>query len=164
MQIEQNIRFQEREWKLQRVGWTAFGAIVIAAMLGLFGGGGMLAKTRADTGDGFAIEYPRFERNGTFTKLRIDVTHARPTLGELTIWIGREYFQDIDIELITPTPMRTELADDKMHFIFSIRDHPEATYRFVFTLKANKFGIKEGIVGLADGSNRNLQIRQLFYP
>ena len=170
LQIEQNIRFQEREWQLQRLGWIVFAAIVIAAVLGLFGGGGVFAQKRVDSGSGLALEFSRFERRGAFAKLRIDVEPTDPSRTEFSIWIDRRYLQDMDVENITPTPVRTEFAGDRLHFVFHSRANEmdklteAGPYRITFMLKANHFGITEGKIGLVDGANTTIRFRQLFYP
>lgn len=177
LQIQQNIRFQEREWRLQRLGWIVFVAIVIAAVLGLFGGGGVFAQKRIDTGTGFALEFSRFERSGAFTKLRIDAQPNGATQNEFSIWIDRQYLHDFDIENITPTPVRSELTGETLSFVFSTRARngedilsgtnmsSEAnTYRITFTLNADRFGIVEGKIGLVDNANTTIRFRQLFYP
>lgn len=176
MQIEQNIRFQEREWRLQRIGWIVFATFIIAAVLGLFGGGGMFAQKRIDTGNGVAVEFSRFERSGAITKLRIDAQPNGPHQSEFAIWIDREYFQNFDIESITPTPVRTEFTDETLHFVFSAgarnremlnettKSNQANTYRITITLKADRFGIVEGQIGLLDRANSTIRFRQLFYP
>ncbi|HET8720461.1 MAG TPA: hypothetical protein VFM24_00430, partial [Nitrospira sp.] len=39
IQFDQDLRFQERIWRIERVGWLAMAAILFAAVLGLFGRG-----------------------------------------------------------------------------------------------------------------------------
>lgn len=164
MQIEQNIRFQEREWRLQRLGWTVFAAIVIAAVLGLFGGGGLFAQKRIDTGKGLALEFSRFERNGALTKLKIDVEPNDSGEHEFSIWIDRQYLQNMNIENIVPIPVRTKLAGDTLHFVFSARANQGDVYRIHFTLNADRIGITEGTIGLVDRAHATIRFRQLFYP
>ena len=41
--IEDGIAFQRRVWRAERIGWALMLALVAAAILGLFGGGGVLA-------------------------------------------------------------------------------------------------------------------------
>ena len=176
MQIEQNIRFQEREWRLQRIGWIVFATFIIAAVLGLFGGGGMFAQKRIDTGNGVAVEFSRFERSGAITKLRIDAQPNGLNRSEFAIWIDREYFQHFDIESITPTPVRTELTGETLHFVFSAgtqngdmlnetnKSNQANTYRISINLKADRFGMVEGKMGLLHRTNSTIRFRQLFYP
>jgi hypothetical protein len=68
MEIETDLEFQRRVWRVPRVGWLIIGAAVVAALLGLFGTGPL---SRASTdGGGLTVEYDRFARR--------EQTHAAP--------------------------------------------------------------------------------------
>jgi len=47
-----DIAYQQREWRVQRIGWVAMALIVVAALLGASGSAGPLATARATASDG----------------------------------------------------------------------------------------------------------------
>lgn len=62
-QMEADVPFQRRFWRAQRVGWAAMALVVLAALLGLTGGDGWLARAEAESGDGaLRLTYPRLQR------------------------------------------------------------------------------------------------------
>ena len=68
--IERDIAFQRRAWRAERIGWAGMLAVVAAALLGAFGGGGPIAGAEARIG-GLSVEWARVQRLGATTPLRI---------------------------------------------------------------------------------------------
>jgi hypothetical protein len=60
LQIDEDLAFQRREWKIQRVGWGAMALVIIAALLGVFGTGPLSNATLER--EGLRLEYERFCR------------------------------------------------------------------------------------------------------
>jgi hypothetical protein len=44
-QIDEDLNFQRREWKIQRAGWVTMALVIIAALLGVFGAGPLSSAT-----------------------------------------------------------------------------------------------------------------------
>jgi hypothetical protein len=60
MEVNADIEFQRRVWRVQRIGWLIIAAVIVAALLGVFGGGPL--SRAAVQGDGLRLEYERFAR------------------------------------------------------------------------------------------------------
>lgn len=61
--ISEQPSFQVREWWIDRVGWVVMGLIVVAGLVGVWGGGLVGgARVSADDG-GMSVSYDRFVRN-----------------------------------------------------------------------------------------------------
>jgi hypothetical protein len=69
--IEADIGFQRRFWQVQRVGWLGMLAMVVAALAGAFGGGGLLAEGTLRQA-GVEITWPRIQRLGRAAEIRAD--------------------------------------------------------------------------------------------
>ncbi|MEP7151377.1 MAG: hypothetical protein ABI856_06680, partial [Nitrospira sp.] len=62
IQIEQDLPFQYRQWRLERIGQVLLACCIVAALLGLFGHN-PLSTTTGQTSDGrLSIHYDRFAR------------------------------------------------------------------------------------------------------
>jgi hypothetical protein len=117
LEVDEDLEFQRREWRLQRIGWWGFGAFILCAVLGLFGGGGPLGvASRANST--LTVVYQRFVRSGTSTRLLVSV--APPASGAAELILTRAYFDAIRIERITPEPMTVAIDADEVTLRFSV--------------------------------------------
>jgi hypothetical protein len=152
MEVNADVNFQSRVWSIQRIGWCIIAAMIIAAMLGVFGGGPV---SRASTESaGLRLDYERFVRLQQPMTLRFALAQDEPAEIALT----RRYFESFRIEQITPQP--SEVASSG----------PWLVYRFAgagpivvtFDLVAEQFG---NVAGSARGSGGGtLEFRQFIYP
>jgi hypothetical protein len=113
--IQEHMAFQRRTWIVQRAGWLVLGAIAIAAILGLFGGG--VLSERTATGPGMNITYERFERVTHVAQFTITFT-AGPG-GERRLHLGRAFQKSFEISSIQPTPLRSAAAADGLDLTFA---------------------------------------------
>jgi hypothetical protein len=160
LQISENMEFQRRTWLAERVGWIVLGAVLVAALLGLLGGGGFIASDQLE-GEGLTVHYDRFLRVDSQMRLRIV---ARPTAESdtsLRIWISRDYVEALSLTTTTPQPDRVEAGADRYVFEFALADSTEAA-AIVFELEARELGRLRGEIGVEGGSS--VRFGQLVYP
>jgi len=102
-----------------RFNWVSLavlGAIMLAALLGAFGGGkarSMVADTAAAT---LELHTPRVLRNGTFFETRIRVT-AKAPVADAVIVVPASLWRDMTINTMIPAP--AEEKAEKGAFRFS---------------------------------------------
>ena len=72
--LDQDLDFQRRSWRLQRLGWSAMGVTVLAALLGLFGTGPLSSATVSSQDEALTLQYNRFWRVQSPMTLRLSVT------------------------------------------------------------------------------------------
>ena len=159
LEIAQDLKFQHAEWRFQRVGWLIMLVVVIAALAGAFGRG-PLAHATARAGDGsFELDYDRIARhfsNNTFQfKLRADTPANLDTIG---IWFESEYLEGLDLQQITPTPIRMASGQGRTTFYFEAG--PGA--RIEFNYQPDAFGRRRSGVGIEQGAST--YIRQFILP
>lgn len=122
LEINQDLRFQRREWRVQRIGWWGLSTFVVAAILGLFGGGPL---SRAQAGESAAplwIEYERFVRVGAPT--RVVVHHrlvASGPQGHVQLHINRAYFDAFRIGKVLPEPEGVDIGPSEVVLRFAPR-------------------------------------------
>jgi hypothetical protein len=101
LQIEQDLEFQRREWRVQHVGWWFLTAFVLAAAAGLFGGG-PLSHARAGDPSRLQAEYERFTRVGAHTRILL---RGRADPGQpLDVAFERTYFEGFRVDRVVPEP------------------------------------------------------------
>lgn len=153
MEINGDIEFQRRVWFVQRVGWFAIVILTIAAILGFFGNG-WLSRASAQ-GGGLRIEYERFARYQTPTKLRLLLSDA----GETTqVEFSRRYLDSVQVEQITPEPNAVESIGEWLIYRFS----GPRTDAVTFHLTPDEFGNLSGSVKISGGNP--VVFNQFVYP
>jgi hypothetical protein len=129
--FDQDLQFQRRQWRVERFGWAAMVVVIVAALAGVFGGGGLIAHTTAsDSAGSTKVQYARFARYSSPTTLDVNVaasTSGRP----IRIRVSDRYLSTTKVRAITPPPTSTAIADRQHVFVFERSASPtSATIRF----------------------------------
>jgi hypothetical protein len=152
-QIDEDLNFQRREWKIQRLGWVAMALVILAALLGVFGTGPLSSATIER--DGLRLEHERFCRLQRNTELRFTIGG---TGDPVLLLIGREYLDWVMIERITPEPGKAEAVSDGVIFHFALQGPAAIT----FHVRPEKFGLVSGKARL--GQAEPITFTQFIYP
>jgi hypothetical protein len=119
LDLDENLDFQHREWQVQRIGWWALAVFVLAASLGLFGGGPLSHTAVADPNGALRVEYERFLRMRAPQRLSIRARTTRPGDSEpLQLQISREYFEAMQIDRVLPDPLDVTIGPDDVMLRF----------------------------------------------
>jgi hypothetical protein len=157
LQVHQDLRHSAREFIVERVGWCAFGLILVAALLGLLGPG-LLSRAIAEQGE-LRVEYDRFIRHQAPTEIRV---HARPQDdGKIHLRINREYLERMDLTSVQPPPASVQGGPSEHTFIV---DWPDRSRPATLTLRveARAYGLVPIQIGAAEG--RPVRGWQIVYP
>lgn len=159
LEIAQDLRFQRRDWIAQRVGWVVMALILLAALAGLIGRGGPLARTQARSPDGgLRVEYDRFAHYEAPTRLRLSVAGAAARGEQVRLWIERAYLTRARVQQVMPEPDAVRLAGDRVIYLFDAGAGGDVS----FELRPNSFGVLAGRAGLEGGGE--VAFRQFVYP
>lgn len=163
LEIEQSMDFQRREWRVERVGWTAMALVLVAALLGFFGGAGpfTIATVAADGDAPLRLEYDRFGRFESQASLRVHVPPAAVRADTVNVWIDRSYLRGVTIDQISPTPKSVEAGPDRMTYTFAVTGASDPV-EISISLTLIKIGSRKGRIGLTPGSS--LEFHQFVYP
>lgn len=161
LEIEQDLGYQFSSWRMQRVGWVAIAAVILAALSGLFGSGPLSRTSAVDPRSRAWLEYDRFGRQMTPATLRLHLEPGSAAGGRVRVWIDSVYLEDILIQKITPRPDREEVGPGRSYYLFTITT-PDRPTVVTFHLQPERFGVLSGRVGVDDGTP--LRFRQLIYP
>jgi hypothetical protein len=147
LEISEDFTFEQREWKVQRVGWLIMALAIALGLFGLLGPGPLSSRTLTSTDGTFRLEYNRFERHQALSSLRLrfeasDQTRAR-------VWISNLFLENVKLESVVPPPERVEMRDGGQVFTFGV---PRAQPSFaVFHLETVRLGSNPLYLRLNDG-------------
>ena len=161
LEIGQDIDFQRKEWRAQRIGWVVMALAVLAALIGLTGNGVLARATAGAPADPIRVEYARFDRMQSPSSLQVEVAGEAVTGEQVELWVEWDYLQGVQIERVVPEPESVRGAADDLVYVFAI-DEPGQPLTISFDLRHTGFGAKSGRVALPDGPA--LEFGQLVYP
>lgn len=161
LDVGQDLRFQRREWALQRVAWVLIAVAIVAALLGLTGRGPLSQATAGAEGDALRVAYGRFERLQSPTTLRV-LLGAEATGGEqVEIWVEQAYLDGVEIQSIDPEPLEVRTGAERMVYVVGV-DEPGQPLSVTFHLQQQALWRRSGRIGLTDGTS--LSFGQFVYP
>lgn len=135
LHLDSDLELQERVWRMERVGWVVTAVLLGAAMLGAFGGTGLLSHGHQADGD-FSVEFPRLARHSTETSFSFVL---RPTGPEAELWIDNSFFRHVALERIVPEPEVMVRDTERTYFRFPAIA-PHAPFPIDVTVMATGYG------------------------
>ena len=161
LEIGQDLDFQRKEWRAQRIGWVVMAVVALAAVLGLTGNGVLAQATAGGAGDPLRIAYSRFDRLQSPTTLEIEIAGDAVEGEQVELLVDRNYVQGLLIEKIVPEPAEVRSAADGVLYVFAVEE-PGQPVTVSFDVRHTSFGAKTGHIALADGPA--LGFGQFVYP
>lgn len=159
--LNQDLPFQHRTWRIQRIAWGVIALILLCAVLGLFGHGPLSRTTARDPSLPLSLDYERFGRYQSALTLRVHV-HETPTDQDtVRIWFSRDYLSKIEIKQILPEPVGAETSPTGMIYQFRLAQ-PEQRSDVIVSVEMEATGFIEGRIGLDE--SHALTFRQWIYP
>lgn len=116
LQISDSPAFQRIFWRVERLAWIGFAAIIIAALLGVTGSGGPLSQAKLQVGSA-DITYTRIVRWQTAARISISITNV-PSDG-VNIVMDDGYSSGFSLDNISPEPKDVSLiaGGHQFHFV-----------------------------------------------
>lgn len=135
LQLGDERAFQERLWRAERIAWCVFAAILLLALLGLTGAGGVFSRTIVTTEVG-EIRHARVARWERADEM--SVVFSKPAPQHRLVLSGSfgEHFQTEDIR---PEPARTTV--DPRGEILEFASTPSGSVEVRFYLKPRRTGV-----------------------
>lgn len=150
LEIDQDLEFQEREWRVERVGWALLAGVVVLAAFGVFGHG-PVSWTKVSSGDGsLEVSFERFGRRGGSQALVVSAPASEARRGVWDVEISRSYVDAMDIDAVTPEAEAVEAVDGAVRYSFS-QGSPDADLDARLSLTPRAMGPRRGEVRVSGG-------------
>jgi hypothetical protein len=150
LDIDQDLRFQRREWVFERLAWIAMALFIGAALLGLLGDGPLSDRTAASPDGAVEVDYQRVIHYRSATTLTVRVTGPVTAAGTFRLGINREFLDNVQVLQVTPEPERTEAGDTRHVFVFRTAE-PGRPTTVIIHLEPNVRGRLRAGVTVGDG-------------
>lgn len=118
LQTESQLRFQRREWKVQKVGTIVLVAFILAALIGLLGAGPLATATRSSTNSLVSVEVDRITRLKTENSMTLTFAPEVVENGTITLELTGPWASGIDLQRITPEPSEQKSIPGGLAMIF----------------------------------------------
>jgi hypothetical protein len=164
LEVNEDLTFQRRSWVMQRVGWVVMTLVMLAALVGLFGGAGALGGEAQSSSEDAAVSvsYERFLRFIKPTTLQIQLSQEAGKGGKVSVWVDREYLDGLQVQQITPQPSSAKTGAKRLTYVFEV-DDPNGPAMVTFDLlPEQEIGALRGRVGVGDGEP--VSFGQFVYP
>ena len=161
LEIDEHRAHQRREWLIERIGWGVMAALVVAALLGLFGDG-PIGETTAGTPDALRVDYNRLQRAAAPTEYRFAVHPALARDGRLRLRVEDRLLEEAHLRAIVPEPESATAGPGYTEFAFAVDPGSDTPVRIVFDLEPTTFGRVTGRVA-AEGAPP-VVIDQFVFP
>jgi len=116
--VGEDLEFQRKWWKFERVAWILFTLILLLDVAGVFGKGPVAHATRK-AGDGsIEVKYERIERTGTPSILRIDFGSSAIHDGKIMLYISESLVKELGAQRIVPSPEVTRVGKGGLTYTF----------------------------------------------
>lgn len=107
LDIEQDARFQQREWRIERVGWVLLSLFVLA---GLLGSGPMSRTTAHGPSGAVQVEYHRVTHHEADDSILIRVGPDGARDGTVRIEVTGSWVTGVDRQGLAPQPAEERLV------------------------------------------------------
>lgn len=161
LEIDQDLRFQQRLWAVQRVGWVVIALVILATLAGLLGPGPLSSTTRGEQGGSLWMRYDRLIRYRAPTQLEVQLKPENVSQGKVTVWVSRSYIEKVQTQQVTPPPELVVAGPDRLTYVFRV-SQPDQPTAVTFHLEPGEFGSLSGHIGLDNG--QPLHFTQFVYP
>lgn len=94
---------QERFWAVERGAWVVFALMILAAVLGLTGAGGVFSRASMSLPGG-TVDYPRVARWQASDHISVSFT---PGAAERQVTLSPDLLDKVDVDHVVPPPKAT---------------------------------------------------------
>jgi hypothetical protein len=154
LEIDEDYPYQRLEWRIERAWWFVLLGLLVAAVLGVFGGGAVSGR---DSRQGaLEVEWERFVRRDA--AFALDVTaRGQETV---TVVFDARYLELVRVRSVEPEPESVDLGTSTVAYTFRVAPGGSEV-RARFWLEAQRAGTLAGDVAVGQDE---VSIEQFVYP
>lgn len=157
--VDEHIRWQDREWRIQRVGIALLFLIVFFGACGLFSKGFLSNKTVSASDGSVKVEYERFGRIQSSMNMVIRVKNI--SSDRFTVVLGSGAMDNLQIQSLHPQPLEARTQGSDLLLTFSA-EKAVSDHSVWLGLQPQSPGINE--VSVRVGNHMPVEFTQWIYP
>lgn len=112
LDVRQDDAFQQKEWRVQRVGWSLMALFVLAGLLGVFGVGPLTSATTSSADGVVTVEHDRVARLEADNSLTLTFGADAIEDGMITVEVTGTWPAGVDLQGVTPEPAEQRALPD----------------------------------------------------
>ncbi len=156
LELNEDRKFQEGFWRLQRLAWGIFLVLIMLALLGLTGRGGAFARAVADSGAN-SVDYPKVSRFAARDEFNIRIVSET---GSAELGFDQTFHDLYEIESIDPAPIRA--TGDSFGVRYELDLAPREEAEIVVRARARRLAMGQAMQLDLDGEP--VSVRPLILP
>ena len=122
--VGEDLKFQQRWWRFERVIWGVFILILLADLSGILGRG-PLAKTERASSDGtLTLKYERVQRENTTSMLTILPGQSTVHGGKLQVFVSDTLLKQLGTQRVIPQPETSAVGSGGVTYTFTATQLP----------------------------------------
>lgn len=159
LEVSEDLRFQHRWWRVERIGWTVMALVLLASLAGALGDGPLSrAATRSASGT-FEISFDRVGRRMSPQNLALHIQLGNKPQ-TVTLSISRSFLAHVELREIFPEPVT--VSADASRRLYEFSPAPGAAQIWITVeFEPNEAGLLRGTFTVGDES---VAISQLVLP
>lgn len=160
LEIDEDIKLESANWKAQRVAWVLMALVVIAALLGFTGNGGIGDLHRLKAGnstEGLEVECERFLRRGAPSEFKVQLA---PSSGDshTDLQLSKNFYEKLEVDKVVPEPSEVFTHEQGITYRFASANQP---FTVIFYLKPKAMGSVPLHISTA---GKKVNITPFIYP
>lgn len=157
--VQEHMRWQRIEWRIQRIGYICLFAVVLLGACGLFSKGVLSDKKVVSAEGSLQVEYERFGRLDSDMAMTIRIKPRQS--GHFTLMINGEEMDNFQIQSLQPQPQQAVSSKNTLELSWRFPGRREGATVWV-GLQAQKPGRYPVTITLDDSAS--VQFTQWIYP
>jgi hypothetical protein len=122
--VGENIEFQRKWWRFERVIWIFFLCVLVCDLLGLFGRGWLAKSKRSSSDLALTVDYERVERAGTPSIMTLHFSPAAVRDGSIRLFLSESVIKGLGAQRISPQPIISTLSEGGTKYTLSAGSAP----------------------------------------
>jgi hypothetical protein len=117
--VGEDLKFQRKWWRFERIVWVVFTLIVVLDLLGAFGRG-YLANSKMRASDGtMEVKYEHIERFSTSSNLKIRFGASAIHDGKIKLYVSQSLVSQLGNRRIIPQPETSVVGPNGITYTFA---------------------------------------------